>query len=58
MHGPDDCEDCGVYHLPASAHRRAAEKPLRARERYVELYGMAPDGRPLYVEVEEPDELE
>lgn len=22
MHGPEDCEDCGIYHLPASVQRQ------------------------------------
>lgn len=54
-HGPEDCEDCGVSHVPASVHRRLDETPLRASYRYVELHGFTADGTPLYVEVEEED---
>ncbi|HUP68495.1 MAG TPA: hypothetical protein VM142_01645 [Acidimicrobiales bacterium] len=60
-HPEEDCEDCGKFHIPWSRHdreqrRREAEADEHgdaAEMRFTRLYGLSPEGVPLYVEVPE-----
>jgi hypothetical protein len=57
-HGPNECEGCGVNHMPAGLHYETDGTPrtdwmLEPQWRLVEFVGVDGQGRALYVEIEE-----